>query len=287
MMHEEQFPLVSVVIPCYNAEKWIQECIHSVLMQRYRPIEIVVVDDASTDKSVEEVTKLQQQSDPRMKYPCITLLKNETNLGECKTSAKGFDAARGKYICRLSADDMFADRYHLSRQVIEMETNLLDFCYNSLRLQGESLERSERKCPVLLPVPVKLSREWMHIFDNVLLHFPNVCYLITAWNNPINSSSLMIRNSTYQDKLTWDGSGLRSCCDTALIAKMFLKNLKGKAIHEFGSLYRIHTSQATGTTAASYDLRCIQKQIYHEGESDDKPLWMRAYSKIKMRDYLG
>ena len=96
-------PLVSVVIPCYNAGDFIEDCVLSVLRQDYSPIEIIVVDDASTDRSVPTIAE----------YP-ICISRNTINVGECKTSARGFAMASGKYVCRLSADDMFVNTDHIS-----------------------------------------------------------------------------------------------------------------------------------------------------------------------------
>jgi glycosyltransferase involved in cell wall biosynthesis len=48
-------PLVSIIIPCYNAERWVVEAIQSCLAQTYQPIEIIVIDDGSTDRSLEVI----------------------------------------------------------------------------------------------------------------------------------------------------------------------------------------------------------------------------------------
>jgi glycosyltransferase involved in cell wall biosynthesis len=268
-------PLVSVIIPCYNAEDWLDECVVSVKSQKYKNIEIIIVDDSSTDNSV-KIAK---------NHPGVRVTVNEQNMGECKTSAKGFALAKGKYICRLSADDAFVNPALISRQVYAMERYNLDFCYNSSRLQGLTIDLSKRITPVLLPIPPRWSRGWMGRFDNFLLNFPNLCYLITAWKNPINSSALMVRAQTYRTKLTWDGTGLRSCCDSALIADMFLNKLKGRSLPGLGSFYRTHLAQATGTPAATYDLKCIRKHIYHEGMAENRPFWMRLYSNLMYRRF--
>ena len=94
-------PLVTVVIPLYNCEEYIEECVLSVLKQDYTPIEIIVVDDASTDGSVAKIAE----------YP-VCISRNTINVGECKTSERGFGLAGGKYICRLSCDDIFVNSNH-------------------------------------------------------------------------------------------------------------------------------------------------------------------------------
>ena len=67
-------PLVSVIIPCYNAEKYIEQAVHSIMNQTYKNLEIIVTDDCSIDRSFEILKKLEKE-DSRIK-----LYRNETNL---------------------------------------------------------------------------------------------------------------------------------------------------------------------------------------------------------------
>lgn len=89
-------PLVSYVIPTYNRAEFLPECIGSILKQTYKNIEIIVVDDDSTDET---------ESLIKEKYPKIKYLKNETNRRIPYSLNRGFRAARGKYVCWLSDDD--------------------------------------------------------------------------------------------------------------------------------------------------------------------------------------
>ena len=81
------FPLVTVVIPCYNAEAFIWDCVSSVIKQDYDQIEIIIVEDCSTDKSREVIVSLNHL------FGGIKVIYNKINLGECKTSALGFSNA--------------------------------------------------------------------------------------------------------------------------------------------------------------------------------------------------
>lgn len=256
-------PSVSVVIPCYNAEEFIEECVLSVLRQDYSPIEIIVVDDASTDNSVSKIAE----------YP-ICISRNTINAGECKTSARGFSMASGKYICRLSADDTFVNNNHISRQVEEMERYNLDWCYNSKSLVGNTIESSIETQTSWIPIPIRHSAIFFNVFDNFMLSLTNVCYLIAITRNPINSSALMIRADMYYKSLTWDSS-LRTRCDGSLIGKMFLRGLKARAIPEVGAFYRIHSNQATGKQEANRDLVFMRERLCNEIKNNNHPLWMK------------
>lgn len=257
-------PLVTVVIPCYNAEDFIEDCVLSVLRQDYSPIEIIVVDDASTDNSVSKIAE----------YP-ICISRNTINVGECKTSARGFAMASGKYICRLSADDMFVESDHITRQVKEMERYNLDWCYNSLNLVGEMLDASIEVQGSWIRLPIRNSSRLFCIFDNMMLNFSNVCYLIAIIGNPINSSTLMIRADTYHKSLTWDSS-LRSVCDGSLVGKMFLRGLKVRTVPTVGAFYRIHPGQATNTDASNKDLIFMKARLKSEIINNNHPLWMKT-----------
>lgn len=92
-------PLVSVIIPVYNAEKYIDECIESILNQTYSNIEVIVTDDCSTDASWIRLKKYE--SDKR-----FTLLKNDTNLHQAATRNRCIAASKGDYILVQDADDI-------------------------------------------------------------------------------------------------------------------------------------------------------------------------------------
>jgi len=92
-------PLVSVVITCHNYGRFLGEAIESVLAQTYRPLEVIVVDDGSTDDS-QMVAK---------RYP-VKLLA-QTNQGVCAATNNGIRASTGDFVMRLDADDKLAATY--------------------------------------------------------------------------------------------------------------------------------------------------------------------------------
>lgn len=107
-------PLVSVFIPVYNAEKYIAESLESILNQTYDNLEILLVDDGSTDRSVEII---KSYNDPR-----IRLIQNEKNMGIPYTRNVGLDHANGKYMAIMDSDDIsLPDR--IEKQVRFLEGN--------------------------------------------------------------------------------------------------------------------------------------------------------------------
>lgn len=107
-------PCVSVLMPAYNAEKYIQESVESVLCQSYKDFEFIIIDDGSTDRTA---SLIESYDDSR-----IQLIKNPCNRGLIRTLNKGLGLARGTYVARMDADDICIPT-RLCEQVNFMEAN--------------------------------------------------------------------------------------------------------------------------------------------------------------------
>ncbi|MGK7951571.1 MAG: glycosyltransferase family 2 protein [Xenococcaceae cyanobacterium] len=116
---------VSVIIPAYNTEKYIQKAIASVLAQTLKNLEIIVVDDCSTDDTINVV---QSFNDPRLR-----LLLNSQNLGAGGARNRALEAARGKWIAVLDSDDWYAPE-RLERLVQVAEQKNADLVVDDLHL---------------------------------------------------------------------------------------------------------------------------------------------------------
>lgn len=93
-------PLVSILMPCYNAEKYVEESMNSILRQTYTNVEIIAINDCSTDRT-KEILQVLAKGDSR-----ITLVNNEKNLKLIETLNKGVSLCKGDYIARMDADDI-------------------------------------------------------------------------------------------------------------------------------------------------------------------------------------
>ena len=98
---------VSIIIPCYNAEKWIEKCVLSALNQSYEDKEVIVVDNESTDKSLEIVNKLKE------KYDNLIVSSAPNIYPNCWDEArnKGHELASGEYFFTLASDDYIEPFY--------------------------------------------------------------------------------------------------------------------------------------------------------------------------------
>ena len=107
-------PLVSVIVVCYNHEAFVEEAVRSVVNQTWSPIQLIVVDDHSTDQSPAILQNLRET------YPQMELLLLPQNLGNCAAFNRGLARAMGDYVIDLAADDMLEpDRVSRGVQVLE------------------------------------------------------------------------------------------------------------------------------------------------------------------------
>jgi glycosyltransferase involved in cell wall biosynthesis len=109
--------LVSVILPTQNREKTLVRAINSILEQTYKNIEVLVVNDASTDNTYEIASGFSKK-DSR-----IIILNNEKKLGLTESLNKGIGMAKGKYIARLDDDDFWCNEKKLEEQVDFLEKN--------------------------------------------------------------------------------------------------------------------------------------------------------------------
>lgn len=138
-------PLVSVITPTYNSELFISETIDSVRSQTYTNWELIIVDDASTDKTV-EILKKYAAADARITYHVL-----ETNSGAAIARNTAIEKALGSFIAFLDADDLWKPE-KLSKQLKFMHSKDISVCFSSYELmdeKGVSLGKMVKALPKL------------------------------------------------------------------------------------------------------------------------------------------
>ena len=181
-------PLVSIIIPCYNAEKFVAEAIQSALEQTYPNCEIVVIDDGSSDSSLKVVRSFGDR----------ILWETGPNRGGSAARNRGLKLARGKYIQFLDADD-FISIDKIERQVAALESVKIDsiatctHCHCSA--SGE-------------PEPYPDTETWRYYSDafDLLVDTWNAkgSFPVHAWLTP---KSLIEKVGGWNEKLTGDDDG--------------------------------------------------------------------------------
>lgn len=222
-------PLVSVVIPAYNAEKYLHESIFSATMQKWNPVEIIVVNDGSTDKTQNII------DDWIMSTENVKEIHLDKNTGCGNALRIGFEAAEGNYICWLSADDMFIDVNKTRRQVKVMQQRNADWSYFSQCRIGATVKDSKvvtshylQHCPFLNK---KIES------DNGLL------FLSLLFHNPINGSTTMFKRETILNYGMFDSELKRADADGDLWLRYTLLGAKIARIKGRSNLYRTHSEQ--------------------------------------------
>lgn len=114
-------PMLSVIIPIYNADKFIEHTINNIQEQSFEDYEIICVNDCSTDNTLETLYKIAENN------PRLVLVNNIENLGAGLSRNAGFDLSRGKYILFLDADDEIINNNMFGEMVSELERGQYDF----------------------------------------------------------------------------------------------------------------------------------------------------------------
>ena len=92
-------PTVSVILPNYNHAHYLPQCLNAMLDQSVKPTEIIVIDDASTDNSIEVISDFVRRD------PVVKLIQNEKNIGNMPSNFKGLEQATCDYLLLAAADD--------------------------------------------------------------------------------------------------------------------------------------------------------------------------------------
>lgn len=128
---------ISIIMPTYNSENYIEESINSILKQTYKNWELIVIDDASTDKTVSIVNKFQNKN--------IILIQNKKNSGAAISRNKGINLATGNFIAFLDSDDIW-NKDKLLKQINFMKKNKFAFTFTSFSYLKD-LKTREVKIP--------------------------------------------------------------------------------------------------------------------------------------------
>jgi len=141
----EKRPKVSIIIPVYNSEKFIVETIESVLNQTYNNWELILIDDASTDKSV-DVINSKYNDESRIKL--ITL---EQNQGAAYARNMGLKKMSGEFLCFLDSDDIW-EKTKIEEQLVFMKMKACAISFTEYQVISED----KRKTKAIVRVPDKI-----------------------------------------------------------------------------------------------------------------------------------
>ena len=184
-------PLVSIVMPNYNGGRFLRDTIDSVLSQTYSEFEFIIVDDASTDDSLDVLKGYQIDSR-------IQIYKLEKNSQICIALNKGLDKAKGKYIARIDSDDCWMPE-KLEKQVAYMESHpFCGVCFtwpDIIDEQNRIVNDKEQGLYELFQQKNRSQEEWIH-----KLYFDGNC---------LCHPSSLIRREALETAGVYDNAGLQ------------------------------------------------------------------------------
>lgn len=211
---DDRMPKVSVIMPAYNAEKYIAEAIDSILNQTFADFEFIIIDDGSKDNTVEIV---KSYSDKRIRF-----YQNEHNMGVAATLNRGIELATGEYIARMDSDDIsLPERFEKQIYVLDNDKKIAVCAGNAIVFSKES--------QYITQLPLK-DRE---IKYNLFISSPFVHPSVMIRKSVLDSS-----NIRYESE--FDGRE-----DYRMWMKISLLDYKLLNIDEPVLKYRIHTGQVT------------------------------------------
>ena len=168
MVRKMQDNLVSVIIPTYNSEKYIDETLNSVLAQTYREFEIIIIDDCSKDNTWEIIKEYEK------KYNNIVCLKQERNKGVAEARNRGINKATGRYIAFLDSDDLWY-KEKLEEQLKFMKEKKAFFSYTAIEMIDEEGKILKEKREVKEEINYKfLLRNTMIATSSVIIDKINI-----------------------------------------------------------------------------------------------------------------
>lgn len=182
---------VSVIIPNYNSEKYIQRCLDALLNQEYKVDEIIVVDDCSTDKSKEIIKQYTE------KYDNIFLAENEVNRGVAFSRNRGIELAKSEYIMFCDPDDWY-ENYAVKKLTDYQKEYDADYVVAGYYITNDNEKKVEIK--------------YNELFHNSIVDKDTcIAYM------PITSSAKLIKKSIFTEHNLKYPEGIKNCEELPVI----------------------------------------------------------------------
>ncbi|TFI53612.1 glycosyltransferase [Mastigocladus laminosus UU774] len=218
--------LVSVIIPCFNAERWLKEAIDSCLQQTYPNIEILVIDDGSTDNSLEIIKT----------YGNKVIWKSLPHQGGNHVRNYGFHLSKGEYIQYLDADDYILPK-KISRQVNFLEKTGADVVYGDWRYKHHYADGTS------FLGPIQIAKTQTDILESLLAN----------WWTAV--ASLLYRRSAVKNSGGWDEK-LLAAQDRDFFLSVVMNG--AKVVYQPGcyAVYRRYGNVTVSTLSKSRWIEC-------------------------------
>ncbi|WP_341348651.1 glycosyltransferase [Paenibacillus sp. FSL H3-0469] len=182
-------PLVSIIVPSYNYEKFIVEALDSISLQTYPNLELVIVDDMSKDSSVKLISQYISQKKVKERFEGnIKFIKHNVNRGAHYSINEGIRSSEGSYISILNADDLFQEN-RFDTMIDEMVKRNADFSFSKIEvINGDG---------VLLGTSSEESSKFLAIQDSIN-NFPSVGWSLVPHNAAISTGNMLFTREIFE-----------------------------------------------------------------------------------------
>jgi len=221
--------LVSVVVPIYNVDEFLEECIESILSQQYKNIEVILVDDGSTDTCLEICNKYKMKDDR------ITVI-HQANSGLSAARNAGLEIANGEYVTFIDSDDV------VSTRMIEILLEIAE--KNEADISCCGYQKFTKSCP---------KSDRVNVFDQKRIEVISGAVMVAAmYSGQFVNSGFVAWNKLYKKKLFKDNNILypigKIYEDTYVTYKLFYYSAKVAIIDECLYYYRLRVNSIMANT---------------------------------------
>lgn len=259
-MKVSELPLISVIIPAYNAEKYVAKCIKSIQNNTYKNLEIIVINDGSNDNTQGVVESFM--ADKRI------VLINVKNGGVSKARNLGLDRATGEYVAFVDSDDYVREDYFeiLIKPCIEDGADSGCCVYQKVDSGGNRIFDSRKEFfDDLLVTPEQIADNYFNYYDMGFVNF-----VIRVYRRSV------IGETRFSETLKWGEDG-------SFNLELFKKSTKIFVSHEKLYYYVEHQGQATAKKMPGY----CQMMIQHISDIDNYLKSYNAYRLETVRSRMG
>lgn len=260
MKEKQNKPLISIIIPVYNVEKYIEKCLTSIMNQTYKNIEIIIINDGSTDKSLNVLKKVSCHDNR------INIIDIENN-GVSNARNLGIENSNGKYLIFVDSDDWVETNYVelLVKHVKEYNAEIASCSYDN----------SETKVNKIISNSIEIVSEKKELYNYLLLNENFSGYL---WNKIFDAEIIRHHNIKF-DKELHINEDLVFICEYLKYTK-YAVLIKDKLYH-----YIIRKNSALNTHLSIKQISKIKAlsiiiEFYKKYDEDDLPVLYYEYVMI-------
>lgn len=259
-------PLVSVVLPCFQAEEFVGEAVRTLLDQTHAHLEVLALDDGSTDGTR---TILEDAAD---RDPRVRVLVNETNLGLIPTLNRGVREARGTYIARMDADDLaHPRRFQVQLDYLASHPEVGVVGSSALLIDGGGRSLGALRARCLTPG----GTAFMVLFANPLVHPTVFARAEVLKAHPYSQAPEALHTEDYalMASLSGAGIGLANVAEPLLTRRLHggsvSRRYESLQVENFVSTSRAHLDARRGVPVAEGAHRVLVNRMSHETGAED------------------